>query len=377
MFNFPLAPPSASNFADQHDFVFYTLCILSLFFTVLVGVGVVFFAIRYRAGNKVDRSRPVYENAKVEAAMIAIPTGLGLVMFWLGARLFVEMRTPPKDAQEVFVIGKQWMWHIQHSNGVRENNTLHVPIGKPVKLTMISQDVIHAFYIPAFRVQMHVVPGRYTDMWFTPTKVGEYHLFCGMYCGTQHSEMGGKVVVMEQKDFANWIANGGQNVAPMTMAQAGERKFNQLACNNCHAAEDTSRAPSLIGLFGKPRRFTDGTSAVADDMYIRESILKPQNRITAGYDATMPAYDGQISEADVLNLSAYIKEMGNMPAKGVPTSLTSAGGSAAATHASGLDVNDALSAGAIQANHENPEATPTQREKAPAVGAIAVERGKS
>lgn len=371
MFNFPLAPPAASNFAQEHDALFYTLCLLSLIFTLLVGIGVVFFALRYKAGNKVDRSRPMYENLKIELTLTFVPLVLGLIVFWFGARLFVEMRTPPKDAQEIYVIGKQWMWHVQHSNGVRENNTLHVPVGRPVKLTMISQDVIHAFYIPAFRVQMHVVPGRYTQMWFTATKPGEYHLFCGMYCGTQHSEMGGKVIAMEPKDFANWIANGGESVAPMSMSQAGAKIFAKTGCGNCHSTESTPRAPSLVGIWNSKRTFTDGSSMVADQEYLRESILRPYNHVTAGYDQTMPAYDGQISEADVLNLVAYIKDLAAGQAPASPSSVVSPAG--AATHTAGTDTNDALSVGAIQSNHENSDATPTVRNNSPAVGAIAAE----
>lgn len=371
MFNFPLAPPAASNFAREHDLLFYTLCALSLFFTLIVAAGVIVFSIRYRAGKKVDRSRPMYENLRLELTWTIIPLLLGIVMFFFGAKLFVEMKTPPKDAQEIFVIGKQWMWHVQHANGVRENNTLHVPVGRPVKLTMISQDVIHAFYIPAFRAQMHVVPGRYTQMWFTPTLAGEYHLFCSMYCGTQHSEMGGKVIAMEPKDYANWIANGGQSVAPMTMEQAGEKIYNKVGCNNCHSDQNTVRAPSLYSIFNTRRTFTDGTAAVANEEYLRESILRPWNHITAGYDQSMPAYDGQLTEADVLNLIAYLKSMG-VPTQGkTPTSITNLQG--APTTSSGLDANDALSTNAIQAQKETPDATPTTRNQSPAVGAIAAQ----
>jgi cytochrome c oxidase subunit 2 len=374
-FNFPLAPPSASNFAGEHDLVFYALCLLSLLFTAIVAVGVIFFSVRYRAGNKVDRSRPMYENLKLELTWTFIPLILGIVMFWFGARLFVEMRTPPKDAQEIFVVGKQWMWHVQHSNGVRENNTLHVPLGRPVKLTMISQDVIHAFYIPAFRVQMHVVPGRYTSLWFTATKAGEYHLFCSMYCGTQHSEMGGKVVVMEPAEYANWIANGGQSVAPMTMEQAGQKIYAKVGCNNCHGDVSTPRAPSLLGIYNQKRTFTDGTSLVADDAYLRESILRPWNHLTQGYDETMPAYDGQLSEADVLNLMAFLKSMGGATGGTTPTSIINR--NTAPTDSTGQDSPDALSVGALQYNRPDPNATPTLRNNTPAVGAIAAERGKN
>jgi len=374
LFNFPLAPPAASNFAKEHDLVFYTLCALTVLFCVIVGAGVIFFSIYYRAGNKVDRSRPMYENLKLELTWTFIPLLLGIVVFWMGARLFVEMKTPPKDAQEIFVVGKQWMWHVQHTNGVRENNTLHIPIGKPVKLTMISQDVIHAFYIPAFRVQMHVVPGRYTQLWFTATEPGAYHLFCGMYCGTQHSEMGGTVYAMEPKDYANWLANGGEETVPMTMTQAGEKIYNRVGCNNCHANVSTPRAPSLLGIYNTKRVFTDGTSLVANEEYLRDSILHPWNHITNGYDESMPAYDGQLSESDVLNLIAYIKEMGTSTGKSAPSSLGNAEG--AATRATGHDVHDTLSVGAIQANVPDPNPTPTLRKDTPAVGAIAAEGNK-
>jgi cytochrome c oxidase subunit 2 len=315
MFNFPLSPPSASNLAGEHDIIFYTLCALSLFFTTIVAVAILIFVIRYRQGTKVDRSRPVHEHLPLEITWSVIPLLLGLVVFFGGAYVFVDMRSAPKDATEIFVIGKQWMWHIQHANGVRENNMLHVPVGKPVKLTMISQDVIHAFYVPAFRVQYQVVPGRYTSVWFTPTKVGNYHLFCGMFCGTQHSEMVGTVVAMEPKEFAAWMANGGNDARPITMVQAGARKFAQLGCGNCHTGGDTERGPTLYGLAGTTRSFTDGSSAKADDAYLRESILNPYNRITKGYAYhTMPAYAGQISEGDVLNLLAYMKSLGTAAA---------------------------------------------------------------
>jgi cytochrome c oxidase subunit 2 len=308
--NFPMAPPQASSFAQEHDLIFYALTGLTILFTLIVGVAVVYLSLKYRAGNKVDRSRPMYENLKLELTWTIVPTILGLIMFFFGARLFIEMRNPPKDAQEVFVIGKQWMWHVQHANGVRENNTLHVPIGKPIKLTMISQDVLHAFYIPAFRSQMFVVPGRYTSMWFKPTRIGEYHLFCTMYCGTQHSEMGGKVVVMDQRAWAEWSANGGESTTNMTMEQSGAKSFAKLGCNNCHGAEDSVRAPSLAAIFGKKRSLSDGSGRLADEEYLRESILRPHNVLTAGYEATMPAYDKQITEQDVLNLIAFIKNGG-------------------------------------------------------------------
>lgn len=310
--NYPMSPPPASNFAQDVDLVFYGLVALTVLFTLLVGALVLFFAIRYRQGTKVDRSRPVHEHLPMEISWSVIPLLLGLVMFFLGARVFVKMRTPPENATEIFVIGKQWMWHAQHANGVRENNTLHVPVGTPVKLTMISQDVIHAFYIPAFRVQYHVVPGRYTMQWFTATQPGEYHLFCGMYCGTQHSEMVGTVVAMDPKDFAQWMANGGNTVKPMTMEQSGAKLFASLGCGNCHTGNDTAQAPTLNGIMGRSRRLQGGASATVTPEYLRESILNPYNRLTAGYVNTMPVYADQISEEQVLQLIAYIKTLGGV-----------------------------------------------------------------
>jgi len=291
-------------------------------------------------------------------------------MFYFGTSLYVKMRTPPKDATEIFVIGKQWMWHIEHGNGVRENNTLHVPLNRPIKLTMISQDVLHAFYIPAFRVQEHVVPGRYTQIWFTPTQVGEYHLFCNMYCGTQHSEMGGKVVVMDPKDFAAWMANGGQSVVPMTMQQAGAKIYNKVGCNGCHGAEDTLRAPSLYSIYGKRRVFADGTSLIADEEYLRSSIVRPYDHITAGYGETMPVYQGQLSEEDVINLVAYIKSMGTVPTN-PPTSNVNRNSAASAV--SGSNEPTSLATNAVQFGTPDPDATPTRRVGSPAVGAVAAE----
>ncbi len=318
MGNFNLAPPQASENAVWHDAVFYTLTALTVAFTLLVGFLVIFFAIRYRQGSKVNRQRPVYEHLLLELTWTVIPLILGVIMFVVGAKLFVDLRTPPKDSMEIYVVGKQWMWQIQHpTNGVRENNTLHVPIGKPVKLIMISQDVTHAFYIPAFRVQYHVVPGRYTDVWFTPSKTGTYPIYCGMYCGTQHSEMTGQVVVMEQAEFAEWLDNGGNDVQPSDLITAGHDLFKKLNCGSCHGVNDTIQGPTLQGLYGKMRKFENGGSKVADDAYIRESIVRPYEHIVSGYGREMGAYDDR-PEEDILRLTAYIKSLGT----GNPTGKT-------------------------------------------------------
>lgn len=368
MFPFQLAPPAASNWATSNDAIFYALTALSVFFTVIVCFFVVLFAVRYRSGTRADRSRPVYEDLRLEIGWTVIPLILALFMFYFGTKLYVDEKQPPKDAEDIFVIGKQWMWHIEHRNGVRENNELHVPLGKPVKLTMISQDVIHAFYIPAFRVQWMVVPGRYTSIWFTPTQVGEYHLFCNMFCGAQHSEMGGKVVVMQQADYQKWLANEGETTLPLTMEQAGARLFGKIGCENCHSTEDNPRAPSLVGIYGRNQAIVGQGPMKADDEFLRTSILRPYDHIISPYTDTMPAYAGQVSEEDVLNLVAYIKSMsqGTPP---VGTASTNQRG--AVVNESGHDTNNSLAVGSLGARSETPEATPTVHNSAPAVGSIA------
>lgn len=368
--NFPMAPPPASNFAPEYDAIFYALVALTVFFTFVVCAAIIFFAVKYRKGTRADRSRPMYENLFLELTWTIVPLVLGLIMFYYGTSLYVKMRTPPKDATTIFVVGKQWMWHIEHGNGVRENNTLHVPVGRPIKLVMISQDVLHAFYIPAFRVQEHVVPGRYTDLWFTATQVGQYHLFCNMYCGTQHSEMGGMVVAMDPKDYAAWLSNEGQSVAPMTMEQMGQKIYNKVGCANCHGAEDTLRAPSLYGIYGKRRVSADGTSQIANEEYLRTSILRPYDHLAAGYGQTMPVYQGQLSEVDVLNLIAYLKVIGT-PAVPVPASIVDR--ASAPTAASRTNEPTSLAVNALQAGMPDPDATPTRRSGTPSVGAIAAE----
>ncbi len=375
-FNFPVNPPSASTFAGPYDALFYTLLAFTVFFTLLIVAGVLYFATKYRQGSPADRSRPVYEDLRLELTLLTIPTVLGLIFFYFGAAQYVHMRTPPKNSQDVFVIGKQWMWHVQHTNGVRENNELHVPVGRNMRLTMISQDVIHAFYIPAFRTQMMVVPGRYTTMWFNATKAGEYHLFCNMYCGTQHSEMGGKVVAMEPRDYEAWLANGGESAPPMTMAQRGEKLYNgRLACSNCHGAVSNPRGPSLVALFGKKRVFSNATPQVADDEYIRESILRPYNKLVVGYGQEMPAYEselvsGKLTEENILELIAYIKSM----SANSPTGVAAPGGEnlglrplAVKNESPGPAVN------AMAAERPIPTATPTGHGHDLGVGAIPAE----
>ena len=367
--NFPFSPPAASNFATEMDALFYSILGLSVFFAVITFAFVLFFAFRYRAGSSADRSSPVYENMKMEIIWIVVPTILALIFFGWGVKVYADTRIPPKDAKELYVVGKQWMWHIQHPNGVRENNTLHVPVDTDIKLTMIAQDVIHAFYIPAFRVQFMVVPGRYTQMWFRPTVVGKYHLFCNMYCGAQHSEMGGSVIVMSKRDYAEWLANNGSTRQNLSPIQAGEKLFNKIGCGNCHGPTDLPpRSPSLHGLYNQVREMDNGQKFIADETYIRESILRPSEKLRKGYMNTMPVYDKQLSEDEVMSLMAFIKAGGfpSLPANNIAASVP--GTQAQVNGKAGLNSN------ALEFNAQSADATPTDRGRSLAVGAMAAEK---
>lgn len=304
----------------MHDPLFYAISFLTAFFTIVVFATVIFLAVRYREGSKASRAGASHENLRVEIMWSVPPLFLALLIFFWSTTLYVRWRKPPENPLEIFVIGKQWMWHVQHSNGVRENNELHLPVGVPVKVTMISQDVIHAFYIPAFRSQYMVVPGRYTVQYFKPIMTGRFPLFCTMHCGTQHSEMGGYVTVMSQKDYADWLARGGSEMKPvkLTMAQRGEALFKDKNCGSCHKTEDFEQGPSLYGIYGTVRKLEDKTTAVADDAYLREAIIDPARKITEGYSVdpekkliTMPSdYKQYFSEEQLLDLIAYIKSLG-------------------------------------------------------------------
>ncbi|GAB4456584.1 MAG: cytochrome c oxidase subunit II [Armatimonadaceae bacterium] len=317
----PFVAPAASTYAEEVDRLFFALTALTVLFTAAVGIFLLVLAVRYRKGNNVDRSRPVSHNTTLEIAWSVGPLLLALGIFVWSTKLFAQVYAAPNNAKEVFVIGKQWMWHMQHANGIRENNELHVPVGEPVKLTMISQDVIHAFFVPEFRMQRQVEPGHYTTMWFTPTKVGKYHLYCNMYCGTQHSEMGGWVYVMSKSDYAEWAASGGAKpvatggystpTGGLTMAQAGAALYQQYQCVSCHSpgAVKRGRGPSLVGIYGKPRQLANGKTVVADDAYLRNVLYYPEEYMLAGWPQGMPTYKGVLTEEQVLQINAYIKSL--------------------------------------------------------------------
>lgn len=308
----PIFPEAASENALRYDLLFWTITGLTIIFTLLVGGLALFFVSKYRKGSNANRKNPIDHHTGLELLWSGIPLLLAMGTFVWSTHNFVNhQRRMPEDAMEVFVIGKRWMWHLQHMNGIRENNELHIPIGTPVKMTMISQDVIHAMYLPEFRAQFHVVPGRYTELHFTPTKVGRFKMLCAMHCGTKHSEMVGYVHVMEKAEYAKWLENGGNRNIPvaMEMKERGAQVWKEKNCSNCHGEQDNVRGPSLVGIFGTKRQLTDGTSVVADRTYVRDSIIAPWRQITSGYQAEMPEYSN-LTEPDILALTAYVESLG-------------------------------------------------------------------
>jgi len=309
MANFALLPDQASTYSGAIDALYFFECAIAIFFSILIFLCVFYFAYHYRSGSHADRTNPPTHSQLMEAVWITVPFVIGMVMFGWGAILFYNMYDAPGDSLDVSVVGKQWMWYIQHAQGRSEINELHVPLGRPVKLTMTSQDVIHSFYIPAFRVKQDVLPGRYTSLWFEPTKTGRYHLFCAEYCGTNHSLMGGWVEVMEPAAYEEWLSEGGTGPS---MAEEGERLFVQHHCAGCHRGSTTVRAPHLEGVYGHPVPIQNGKDVsfvTADATYIRDSILRPKSQVVAGYEPIMPSFEGQISEPDLLKIIAYIKSL--------------------------------------------------------------------
>jgi cytochrome c oxidase subunit 2 len=307
---FPLIPDQASTTAEQVDALFLFELAVAGFFTVLICTLVVTFAVRYRQGSRASRVGPPLKGKWSEAVWIGVPLLLALLMFAWGAVVFFNIQQPPGDALEVSVVAKQWMWQLQHAEGRSEIDELHVPLGRPIVLRMTSQDVIHSFFVPAFRVKQDVLPGRYTTLWFQPTQVGRYHLYCAEYCGTNHSTMGGWVSVMDPADFQRWLSQGG---AGPSMAEEGERLFVGHHCAGCHRGSQTVRAPRLEGVFGRPVPIQVGRDVqfvTADSTYVRDSILLPKAQVVAGYEPVMPSFQNQISEQDLLKIVAYIKSIG-------------------------------------------------------------------
>ena len=303
---FPLFPEQASTMAPRVDQLYFFLLGVSVFFATLILILIIAFAVKYRRRSDDEQPRPISGNLGLEILWTVVPLSLTLVMFVWGARLYFITFYPPSDALEINVVAKQWMWKVQHAEGRSEIDELHIPTGRPVKLIMTSQDVIHDFFVPAFRVKNDVLPGRYTTLWFEATKPGAYRLFCSQYCGTQHSGMIGHIIALEPAEFQTWLSGG---AVAVSMATAGENLFRKLGCISCHAANDSGRGPSLAGLLGKAVRLQSGATVTADENYIRESILEPQAKIVAGYPSIMPTFKGLISEDGIMQIIAYLKSL--------------------------------------------------------------------
>src|SRR5579872_5177170 len=313
---FQLLPEQASTTAVHVDHLSIYLMVVAMFFSTLIFALIFVFAIKYRRRSEHERTTEITRALPLEITWTVVPFLLMMVMFVWGANIFFEMSRPPDDALNVYVVGKQWMWKTQHLEGQREINELHVPLGRPVRLTMTSEDVIHSFYMPAFRVKFDVLPGRYTTAWFNPTKPGKYHLFCAEYCGTLHSGMIGWIYVMEPAEYERWLAGG---TGAESLASNGQKLFEYLACANCHRTDKPGRCPNLTGLFGTPVTLTTGQKVMADESYIRESILHPGAKIVAGYQDIMPTFQGLVSEEDLLQLIEYIKSLSKQPSMAAPT----------------------------------------------------------
>lgn len=304
---FPFIPDSASTYSGDVDALYFYISGVTVFFTLLISFVIIFFVIKYRRRNPFEIPRPIEGSMKLETLWSVIPLLIAMSIFFWGAKVYFNQYRPPKNAIEVYVVGKQWMWKFQHATGQREINELHIPVGRKIKLIMATEDVIHDVFVPAFRIKADVVPGRYTTEWFEATKPGRYHFFCAEYCGMNHSGMGGYVVVMEPTEFENWLSGNANQMSP---AAAGQQMFESLGCASCHGANaEGGRGPALLGVYGSNVVLNNAQSVKADEAYVRESILNPQAKIVTGFGPIMPSFQGQLSEEQLLQLVAYIKSL--------------------------------------------------------------------
>ena len=300
-------PESASMQAVQTDRIYSVLLAFSAVIVVIVGGLVIVFSIRYRRGSKAGRAElPRIMSRELEIGWTSATLFLALFIFWWVSSTQLSALVPPKNAIEIHVVAKQWMWKTQHANGAREINELHVPIDVPVRLVMTSQDVIHSFFVPAFRMKQDVLPGRYTETWFRATKLGSFHLFCAEYCGSEHSRMTGRIVVVSQDEYGGWLAAQPQGDG---LAKEGEAIFRARGCSGCHAEASKVHAPKLRGLYGRAVQLADGRTVTADDAYLRDSMLLPKRDITAGFEPIMPSYKGILTDGEIISLTAYIRSL--------------------------------------------------------------------
>lgn len=361
----PLFPEAASSFAWMVDGLYFYLILISVAFTIPIAAAIFFFAVKYREKEKFATPEEMHGSIVLETVWSIIPFVISMTIFLGGAIVYYEQYRMPDDAMDVYVVGKQWMWKVQHGTGQREINELHVPVGRKVKLTMTTEDVLHDFSIPAFRTKADVVPGRYTYLWFEATKPGKYHLFCAEYCGLNHSGMGGYVYVMEQRDFDNWLAG---NDAGQTPVQVGQDLFqNKLGCASCHAGGADQRGAKLEGIYNKEVKLVGGQTVIADDAYIRNSILNPGSQIVEGYQPIMPTFKGQVTEEQLVALVAYIKSLSGVTngattpggTTGMPSNTGSNTGSAGNANSTAVPTADR---GRTNSQGSNPNAPPTRPE---------------
>ncbi len=312
--DFPLFPIRASTIAASVDTLFLSMFGLEVFILILIFCAILYFCIKYHFHTVTDRSRRNFSQSSIEITWTLVPLVLLIILFFWSGRIYLKMYTPPKNSMEIFVLGKQWMWKFLQPNGRREAAELHVPLGIPIKLTMTSEDVIHSLFVPAFRIKQDVLPGRYTSVWFQASVAGEYHLFCTQYCGTQHAEMGAaKIIVMKPEKYEQWLSSGdtaGNSFSKVvSLTSEGRDLFQKLSCNTCHFDNVGIRAPRLEGLYGSIVTLEGGKNIIADDTYIRESILEPNVKIVQGFLPVMPSYKNLVNEEQLLALTAYIKSM--------------------------------------------------------------------
>lgn len=303
--DFPLFPEQASSMAQHVDALYVFLIVLTGSVSVMIWIAIFYLAIKYRRRPDNELAEEIEPPKALEMTWIVIPTFIFVGIFVWGAWVYFRMQRVPDNALDIYVTGRQWMWKFQHPSGQREINTLHVPVNRPIRITMASEDVIHSLWFPAFRVKNDVLPNRYRTMWFEATKTGRFHIFCAEYCGTLHSGMIGWVEVLEPTEYQRWLAGGSEG----SLAQQGEIVFQKYACHTCHTNDATARGPVLAGLFGTPVTLTTNQTVAADENYIRESILNPHAKIVKGFQPIMPAFQGQVSEEDLLKLLAYIKSL--------------------------------------------------------------------
>jgi cytochrome c oxidase subunit 2 len=298
-------PEQASTVAGRIDAIYFFIIGITVFVGTVTAVALIYFAIRYRRVSDDFFPKPIIGSKVLETSWAIVMTVVFLFMFLWSAYVYIDVSRPPADAIDVYVVGRQWMWKCQHPDGQRETNELHVPVGQPVRLILTSEDVIHDFFVPDFRTKMDAVPGRYTHLWFQATRPGRYHLFCSQYCGTDHARMIGWVVAQDPAEHQAWLSSR----ADLSLALKGRRRFLQYQCVTCHSADAQAKAPVLEDLYNRQVRLQDGRTVLADESYLRESILRPRAKVAAGYEPIMPAYQGVIDEQALLELIAFIKAL--------------------------------------------------------------------